>query len=114
MTRPWLHTTTAAPFRAASGDIDGLEVLDTRRGGSIDPRSGSHARTRVTNLPESTGKLWHPFLSACFYALLALEEPFSRERLWKVLSIDFDAFLPRHPLNDLKWNSEAVCIFFLS
>lgn len=86
--------------------------MDTRRGGSIDPRSGSHARTRVTNLPESTGKLWHPFLSACFYALLALEEPFSRERLWKVLSIDFDAFLPRHPRNDFKWNSEAVCILF--
>ena len=85
--------------------------MDTRRGGSIDPRSGSHARTRVTNLPESTGKLWHPFLSACFYALLALEEPFSRERLWKVLSIDFDAFLPRHPRNDFKWNSEAVCTF---
>lgn len=37
---------------------------------------------------------------------------FSRERLWKVLSIDFDAFLPRHPRNDFKWNSEAVCILF--
>ena len=102
-------------------------MLDTRRGGSIDPRLGSQARTRVTNLPESTGTVAPlPPAPACFYALRALEEP--DIFCWKhdVMAVlfagkDFGTFctvdrfiLTRFCRGSLSKNTDPVCNFSLS